>query len=355
MLDQHGSGGTLRLPQSYTGGFLERDGFTDSVTYDDALVVEALLARGTAEDVSRAATLGRSLLYVQANDPRHDGRMRAAYAPSALTGPGRVVATDPTSDVGNMAWVGLALLRLYQRTGDTGFRDGAVRIGDWIQANARDTRGHGGYIGGFDTDGSRLTWKSTEHNLDVYAFFTSLAASTGDAAWRDRAGWARTFAVTMYDTSAHRFQTGTDEDGVHVNRDLLPSDTQTWSYLALHDAAYAGSLDYAATALSATDGPFSGVSFSLADRSRVWFEGTAHLADALLLRGGPGDVARADAYLATIRLAQRSAPNNDGMGIVAASRDGLKTGDGSDKYYASLHTGATAWYLLALRDADPFR
>jgi hypothetical protein len=47
------------------------------------------------------------------------------------------------------------------------------------------------------------------------------------------------------------------------------------------------------------------------------------------------------------------APNADGKGIVSASSDGLDTGFG-DLYYASLHTGATAWYLLAATGTNPF-
>jgi hypothetical protein len=50
-----------------------------------------------------------------------------------------------------------------------------------------------------------------------------------------------------------------------------------------------------------------------------------------------------------------NAPNADDLGIDAASKDGLKTGDGGDKYYASLHIGATAWYCLAGQSANPFR
>ena len=46
MMDMYATGTTLRLVQSYTGGVLERLGYTDSVTYDDALMIDALLTRG---------------------------------------------------------------------------------------------------------------------------------------------------------------------------------------------------------------------------------------------------------------------------------------------------------------------
>lgn len=42
------------------------------------------------------------------------------------------------------------------------------------------------------------------------------------------------------------------------------------------------------------------VSFCRENRTGVWFEGTAHLADALRFRRDPGDNARAARYLADI-------------------------------------------------------
>jgi len=93
--------------------------------------------------------------------------------------------------------------------------------------------------------------------------------------------------------------------------------------------------------------------FCRGDRSGVWFEGTAHLADALQFRGDPGDAARAARYLSDIYYAQTHGPGNDGLGIIAASRNGL--GDcGGGSYYAAQHTGATAWYILAAGRTDPF-
>jgi hypothetical protein len=85
----------------------------------------------------------------------------------------------------------------------------------------------------------------------------------------------------------------------------------------------------------------------------VWFEGTAHLADALLFRNSPGDAARAAAYLADVAHAQAHGPKTDGLGIIAASTNRLSDCDGG-YYYASLHTGATAWYILAAAKTDPF-
>ncbi len=352
MMDRYARGSTLRLVQSYTGGYLGRVGYTDSVTYDDALIIDALLARGTRDDLARSRVIGDALLYAQAHDPRDDGRIRAAYAPRPLTSPGKLVATDATSDVGNMAWVGQALLQLYDHTGARAYLNGAVAIGSWIQRNARDNRGAGGYTGGQRRNGSIIEWKSTEHNIDVYALFTLLARATHQSVWITRADWARRFVEAMWSQKHRFFWVGTGTNGVTINTGFRPEDVNSWSYLAFRDPRYAASIDWDIKYLAVRRGGFTGVSFCQGDRSGVWFEGTAHLADALEARGAGGDARLADGYLADIKYAQANGPNADGLGVIAASKR-LSDCDG-DHYYASLHTGATAWYLLALQHADPF-
>jgi hypothetical protein len=157
----------------------------------------------------------------------------------------------------------------------------------------------------------------------------------------------------MWDGPQHRFYVGTTADGYTPNNSQLPEDVNSWSYLALRDPAYASSLGWDVRNLAVTDGPFHGVSFCRGDRTGVWFEGTAHLADALELSGTAAARAQAVTYLSGIRYAQASGPNSDGLGIIAASKNGLSDCHGG-YYYASLHTGATAWYILAATRTDPF-
>jgi hypothetical protein len=78
MTDRYAAGSVPRLVQSFTGGVPGRQHFTASESYDDALVIDAYLAAGTAAGRSRAEVIGNGLLYVQANDPAHDGRIRTA-------------------------------------------------------------------------------------------------------------------------------------------------------------------------------------------------------------------------------------------------------------------------------------
>jgi len=352
MTDRYAAGSTPRLVRSYTGGAFGRR-FTVSVTYDDAVLVDADLAGATAAERSQAAVVGNGLLYVQAHDPRHDGRVRAAYAPTPLRSPRDVTVTDPASSTGSMAWVGQALVQLYAATGTKAYLTGAEAIGNWVQVHCHDARGLGGYTGGETAGGQKIEWKSTEHNIDLYGLFSLLAKETRNPVWAARAAWARRFVVGMWDAPLGRFDVGTTTDGVTVNPSLSPEDVNSWSYLALRDPAYAASVTWDVRQLAVFDDGFRGVSFCEDDRSGVWFEGTAHLADALEFRGDPGDSAQAARYLANIDYAQSHAPHQDGRGVPAASEDGLSDCSGGT-YYASLHTGATAWYILAAQKVDPF-
>jgi hypothetical protein len=351
MMDKYAKGSTTRLVQSYDGGGLKH--LTDAFTYDDALLVDALLARGTSDDVARSKVVGNAFLYVQAHDSAGDGRLRAAYAPKPLKKPGDIKVDDGTSDDGDLAWAGQALVQLFAKTGNTAYLSGALKIANWLQTNTYDTRGSGGYTGGYTAGGNKIEWKSTEHNIDVYAFFTMLAAESGRMQWKSNAAWADQFVASMWDSAADRFYVGTGNDGKTPNKTFKPEDVNSWSYLAFQNPKWAAAPSWDVTNLAVSKGGFSGVSFCSGDRSGAWFEGTAHLADALELRNASGDQSQAQAYLMDLAYAQTNGLNGDGLGIIAASKNGLSDCDGS-KYFASLHIGATAWYVMAVRAANPF-
>jgi hypothetical protein len=353
MMDLYAKGSTLRLAQSYLPTAALNLGDT-GFTYDNAAMLIAFLQRGQANDLTRANVLGNSLVYGQAHDPLADGRVRNSYhtGPHILSG-GAVNIEDAGSYSGNMAWTGLALAHLYQTTKTSSYLSAAVRLGSWIQNNTYDTRGAGGYTGGFDSTLTKVTWKSTEHNIDTYAFFTMLASLTGNTVWTTRAQHALNFVEAMWNSSNGFFWTGTGTDGITINQSFIPEDCQSWSYLALKNSAYGSSIDWAYTNLAATDGQFSGVSYSNADTTGVWFEGTGHMAAAFEARNAPGDAAKAAAFLQDIQVGQAQAPNTDGRGIDGASKDYLNTGDGL-YYFAALHVGATSWYCVAAQSGNPF-
>ncbi|MEV7782168.1 RICIN domain-containing protein [Kitasatospora sp. NPDC088351] len=389
VLDAHvDSARPLGVPRSYTGGHFDDtgdfpDGYQTSFTYDNAVVIAALL-QGSRRDPERAIRLGDSLLYAQQHDPatanevmtRTDGRIRASYLPDPfITTLGRdyPVGTPYIGGwsvyTGNMAWAGMAFCHLYRATGDNKYLDGALKAAEWIQANAYDGGGIPGYTGGYaDTSENgtamvKKTWKATEHNIDVGALFGMLADITGVQKWRDGSNTAFAFVKSMQADDG-RLWTGTGNDGASINQDTIPADVQIWSYLATLSPDFSRSVDWAAQNIKATDGIFTGIGFANPNSyrpdlvqlysSKVWFEGTAHLLAAYHARSAPGDGDKAAILQKTLEDAQTSAPNNDGHAIVAASSDGLETGQG-DLYYASRHTGATAWYLLAGSGANPFR
>jgi hypothetical protein len=352
MMDSYATGTSLRLARSYVPtpaldlgdvGFL----------YDNALAIVALLGRGRSDDLARATVLGDSILYAQKHDPAQDGRLRDSYHTNPFVrSDGTASVAGSGSAVGNMAWAGIALLQLYQRTHTRGYLDAAGALGTWIDANAGDNRGAGGFTGGVDATGLKLQWKSAEHNIDCFTLFRGLARLTiGSSTWGARSQQALALVQSMWDPTERHFWTGTVDDGITINRGVIPEDVQSWSFLATLNPTYVPALLWAEQHLAASPGNFYGVSFSTADLNGVWLEGTGHLAAALK---ASGKRVTAQRYLQAIEYAQKNAQHADGMGIVASSRDGLQTGFGW-QYFSSLHTGATAWYSLAKLGINPLR
>ena len=365
-MDEWASAPALRMPSSYHGGPL--DSWDNSVTYDNALVIIAYANRkDNADSLDRAKTMGDALLQMQAKDPIGDGRVRNAYGPERLFDADGVPNIQTWgSAAGNQAWAGMALAHLAHVTKDAKYRDGALRIGEWLLRETSDTRGRGGFTGGYKSDGTKIEWKSTEHNIDMVGLFGMLHQLTNDDKWSKACEQAREFVKSMWDEKEGRFHIGTESDGVTINRDeYVPEDVQSWGYLALLSEPYARALDWAVANVETTDNtnpaqPIVGVRFALRtnpeELSRnddtVWLEGTAHMALALRASGTEAHKQKASAYLESIHKEQLYGPNADGKGIQANSKEGYSGGD--DVNYTSLHTGATAWYLMAKQDINPF-
>ena len=407
MMDAYAQGTTLRLIQSYSDQMgLESSSFV----YDNAVVINALLERGDHANLQRARVLGESLLYAQARDSSGDGRVRQAYfvnqadANGAFLQPALAPFYFIGSTTGDMSWVGLALAQLFARTGERQFLNGAVRLGQWIVKNTSSTNGAGGFTAGVDASNNPLTYKSTEHNIDVFALFTLLARLTGDNSWASQARSARTFIQAMFNTAGDFFWTGTLGDGATINTNPIPEDVNTWSFLALQDETFAVSVDWAKTNLAVTDTPqsfnnsvagnkvrISGISYTnfaqhppIANNdfvasdpfstppnpNSVWLEGTAHVAAALRARNLPagrdlpgfsGDRNTAGFLLQNILGAQATQgagqtcagqPLPPGAGVTAASSE-LNTGFGFS-YKPFLHIGATGWFAIAAQAGNPF-
>jgi hypothetical protein len=356
------AGGPLFLPSYPAAGPGPLRGV--AFLYDDAVTAIALSGCGEAE---RARRIGDAMLVALDHDRHwHDGRLRNAYA----AGP---VRDDPVrlggwwdaaqnrwledsyqvgDDSGNNAWAMLALLVLDRATGDHRYRDGAIRIGQWLAGQA-DDRGPGGFTGGYagwEPSPSANRWKSTEHNTDIAAAFTLAAMATGDRAWSDRAAGASAFVRAMWDPVGGYFVAGTNEDGVTRNA-ILATDATIWPLLAIRGLAADRAPDVLATIGRRLkfDG---GYGYSDAGEG-VWTEGTAQAALLMRLLGRDEE---AQALLAVI-----DAQLAPGGGYFATSVAALDTGflDPADPprrryYYHVPHLAAAAWAALAERGFDPF-
>jgi hypothetical protein len=342
---------------------------TTCFIYDNALALMAFLARGKSEDLRRAQLLADAFLYAQKNDRYFtDGRLRNAYRSGAFIDSYTKKALLPGwwdkrkrewcedkeqvgTTTGNMAWVGLALLSYYEKAGGKAYLDATLKLGEWIEKETGTERGYSGGTIGWEPAQQKLLWRSTEHNIDLYVFFSRLFKNTGDPRWKKRAAIARDFVTGMWNGKEAHFWTGTTPDGLfHINPHPIPLDIQAWAVTAMPgERRYRNALTWCETNGYTTADGFTGFDFDT-DKDGVWFEGTAQMA---LAYGIAGQKDKAAALIVALERAQTTAPHGNGKGLVAASRDGLTTGF-DWKYYTRLHIGATAWLLFARMQYNPF-
>ncbi len=406
MMDAYASGTTVRLTQSYSDQALGPTAFT----YDNAVTIDAYLVRGSSGNFERAKVLGNGLIYAQStNFPINDGRFAQAYFVNQPNPDGSGAYITPaaapfyfySSSTGDQAWAGMALTQLYRRTGEEKYLTSALKVANWIVLNTYSTLGAGGYsfgtyINQFNQSVPSPNGKSTEHNIDTYAFFTMLADVTHDAtaengkSWTQLANHALRFVRAMYNPAGHYFYTGTLGDQITINPSPIPEDCQTWSYLALLDNRYKKTIDWVLNNLVTTDtaaSPHSsltgsetitGVVFDTAsltttadDPTAVWLEGTSHTIAALIARIIAGneslfsrfaDLGTVEYFVENCQKAQAELGAGQtvngmtipvGEGLVAATSV-MDTGFGYT-YGPSLHIGATGWYLIAVQGGNPFQ
>lgn len=327
-------------------------------TYDNALAVIALLA---CDKPRQAQRIGSALRLAARTGPRLRNAYRAGSVADAPLAngwwdvQGNHWAEDPQQQgtaTGNVAWAALALLDLYAATGQAEWRESARRLAAWIVEQTSDSRGAGGFTGGVEGDEAharKVTWKSTEHNVDAAVLFDRLAAF-GGGEWRRHADAARRFLASEWDASSGHFFVGTLVDGLSPNRTTSGLDAQLWPLLLAHAPAdWRRALAY----VEREHRVEGGFDFN-ADRDGLWLEGTAQAALAYRVVGRADD---AQPLLATI--AKQIAPG----GYVYATREprittGLALSADSASadfyYYRRPHLGATAWAALAALGRNPF-
>jgi hypothetical protein len=334
---------------------------TSGFVYDNALAAIALVACG---DVASAKVIGNALRQATLSDRTFDdGRIRNAYRAGPLgAGPpplpgwwddkAKLWAEDAAQDgtaTGNVAWAALALLTLHEATGDSTYLTGAKRLVDWVIDHvACDPSGFCGGFHGYDPHQARLTWMSTEHNLDVCAAARWLFRLTGEQKYDGAARRARRLLDRTF--RGDHFLIGTRPDGSLADAGPLALDAQLWPWMALPDApaAWRKSLGFAEAHLG-VDGGFD---FN-DDRDGVWVEGTAQAALAYRINGSA----------ASSRILTSLGADRTPSGLLNATRGArLTTGLSLDPtggapdffYYRRPHLGATAWAVLAETGWNPF-
>ncbi|MFX1517255.1 MAG: hypothetical protein ACFFC6_13205 [Promethearchaeota archaeon] len=380
--------GELRFLLSYETTAASADKYIRNVAflYDNAISMIAFMARGTGEDLSRAKIIADAFLYAQNHD-RHftDGRLRNAYQTGDLadflTGKARLPGWweedekswfedeyQVSSYAGNLAWVIIALIQFYGSEGGIHYLNAAERLGDWIFENCYDSSGLGGYMGGYEgweptpknpeKGQTKLTWKSTEHNIDTWCAFMKLYEITSNTNWQERAIHAKKFVEAMWNESEGHFWTGTKryclEEQDIINKDALPLDVNTWGLMAIGNlekfgvvVGWAEKNCYVDTCPKGCG--FKGFDFNN-DKDGVWFEGTSQMCITYQLLG---EVHKSEKLLGEMRKAQAKVKNYYGKGIVAACHDGLTTGF-EWVYNNRPHIGATAWFIFAERGFNPY-
>jgi hypothetical protein len=336
--------------------------------YDNALAAMAFLACG---QIDRARLIGDALISAGKRDRYYtDGRLRNAYRSGSVDEqialPGwwdestKNWAEDEyqvSTASGNVAWAALALLQLYDKTKDPKYLEGAEHLGSWLeQLGGSDDENPGvagGYYG-FEPTATRITWKSTEHNIDIVAVSRWLWSVTEDPKWDRLAQNTLRFISTMHDDK-DGFLIGTDVQGQAVHSKDLWLDVQIWPLLAVSKPQRPASWNDAANRIDARLSVPGGYDFN-GDRDGLWIEGTAQAALMFSLEDEPE---RASILFGSIL--QHVDPKSGWL--YATPNEQLSTGltidpmgqGGAFAYHHWPHLGATAWTVLAAMDFNPFQ
>ena len=210
--------------------------------------------------------------------------------------------------------------------------------------------GSRGGIDGFDGAQAKLTWASTEHNVDIAAAAEWHARIVPDPAVTGMARSARSFVMRAFRRQDGCFVLGTTLKGASADPAHLALDAQLWPLL-LADAP-----DEWRQALKCAErhlGVEGGFDFDN-DRDGLWVEGTGQ---AALVYRVLGQRERSRRLLAGLRQDVAA----DGW-LFATRRErlttGLKIGPQSTSadffYFRRPHLGATAWAILAATGRNPF-
>ena len=192
-------------------------------TYDQGAGIIALLA---VDDVNTAKQCANGMMAIR-HDPNH------AWVDGYDSSDGHEVAKSIA--VGPNAWMGLALLKLYQVTENDKYLSAAQDVANFILGlQTEGDRGDGSIPGGYDQNGQPFSWTSTEHNADAIALLLGLAEATGRKDYREAAvrvaDWLHR---EMWDPNLGCYHPGYSDNNTCTISDFPERlDSQTWTFLA---------------------------------------------------------------------------------------------------------------------------
>lgn len=325
-------------------------------TYDTAM---ACLYFQVRENMDRAQALGDGLVQAMNHDPIGEGRIVAATMADRLIDADRNFVTSiyvpdgGRRDIGNMSWAGIALTRLYQKTGVHRYLHAAEVIGQWIITNCAKDDAFQGFTGGEDHWGNKYHWRSVEHNVDCVSFYDNLWVLTGNKAWEAARESARTLVkACFWQNTYYVTGTGLEKD---INHYVVPTDCQSWVSLArINPETDLSSLSFMVQAMTTESKGFKGTKFALAG-SEIQNEATAGAAMSLwFARHVDASFEKVfDEYMESLVRQIKEANNSIGYGLVATPAEEAHTGEGLGwVYFNYLHVASTAWTGLALLGKD---
>lgn len=188
----------------------EGDSILDDVafTYDQSLVVQALVIYGDTEDAQNL------LDFFKYKAPKSKGAFANAYEVNSGS------IAEHQVRVGPNVWLGIAAVQYMDIVGNREYIGLAEDIAGWVIDLQNEDPG-GGVRGGPD-----VTWYSTEHNLDAYAFFLMLGSLTGSEKYKKAAGKCLEWIKENAFTETGRINRGKGDA-------TIATDTFSWAIAAL--------------------------------------------------------------------------------------------------------------------------
>jgi len=178
-------------------------------TYDQALACMVFLIAGETDRARNILDFYRDQLQ------KNNAVYNAYYAVDGTP-------NEYVQHSGVYAWLGLAALHYVQKTKDQSYLSIAEKVAEFLEKMMDED---GGIVGG-----PSLSWYSTEHNLDAYAFFTlynRLSPNAHYAALSDKlAVWLSQFAYSRREVPVQRGKGDA----------TIATDTYAWSITALGPA-----------------------------------------------------------------------------------------------------------------------